>query len=188
MVYQRKTDKWKMKRWIVIYAPKVFNSEAIGEMPAKDDKSALDRRITVSLDAITHEPSNAYTNLLFKVTEVNEGAAQTKLVRIEQVYSYIRSIVRRYHSVSDSVIPLVTSDGTNMVLKLIIVTKSRATHAKIKGIREEANSFASEFFKANNADAVIRAIIEGKFQSEIAGHVRHIADLSKAEVKRLDIK
>lgn len=184
----KKADKWKLKKWFTIYAPKVFNGVQIGEMPANDDKAAMDRNITVSLDVITHNPQHAYTNITFRTIEISGASANTKLVEMTELYSYIRSLVRRYRSIASSVLPVSSKDGTQMIVKLLVVTKQRTGHSKILGMRKEMNSLTAEYFKGNDYGAVINAIIEGKFQSDLAGKLEHIAPINRLEVRKLEVK
>ncbi|MDE1868500.1 MAG: hypothetical protein KGH60_00840 [Candidatus Micrarchaeota archaeon] len=188
MAIQKKVDTWKLKKWYSVYAPKAFNNALVGEMPANEDKVAINRNIVVSLDHLTKNPNHAYTNVVLKVTDVEGTAAHTKIVSIQQLYSYIRSLVRRYRSIVASVQPVTTSNGTKMVIKLLAITKGRTAHSKILGIRSEMNQLTSEFFKANDSDAAINAIIEGRFQAEIAGKLSHIAPLNKLEVRKLEVE
>lgn len=189
MAVQKKgAENWKMKKWFSVYAPKVFNDALVGEMPANDEKSVIGRNIVVGLDSLTRNPSNAYAAVTLKVTDVNGSAAHTKLVSVSQLYSYIRSLVRRYRSVASSVLPVRSKDGTDMVVKMLVITKARTTHSRITGIRKEMNTLISDYFKENDANAAITAIIEGRFQAELAAKLRHIAPLNKVEVKTLEVK
>jgi len=184
----KKTEGWKLKKWYSVYAPKVFNDALVGEMPANDDKYVVGRNIVVGLDSLTRNPSNAYVSVTLKVTDVNGNAAHTKLVSISQLYSYIRSLVRRYRSVAGSVLPVKTKDGVEMVVKMLVITKARTTHSRIVGIRKEMNQHVTNFFSENEANAAITAVVEGRFQAELASKLRHIAPLNKVEVKTLEIK
>lgn len=181
-------DKWKLKKWFAVRAPKVFNDAVVGEMPGNDEKAVMGRTITVSLDQLTKNPSHAYTNALLKVIDVSGEAVTTKLVKLELLPNYIRSFVRRYRSVSDAVIPVVTRDGTNVVVKLIVITRQRAAHTKIVGVRKEMELFTNNYFKETDLDAAVTAVIEGKFQGELQAKLGHIANLNKVEVKKLEIK
>jgi small subunit ribosomal protein S3Ae len=183
----QKKETWKMKKWFSVYAPSEFNTAMIGEMPANDDEAAMGRSIVVSLDALTHNPSHAYTNVKFKITGINGTSANTKLVSMEQLYSYIRSLVRKYRSVATLVQNVQTKDDVKMVVKLLIVTRQRATARKIVGIRKEATEIAKGYFLENNASAIIAAILEGKFQSDLASRLNHIAPLNKIEVRKLEV-
>lgn len=183
----QKKETWKLKKWYSVYAPAIFNSALVGEMPANDDGAAVGRSIKVSLDALTHNPSHAYTNVVLKITGVNGSSASTKLVSMEQLYSYIRSLVRRYKSVATLVRPAKTKDNVSMVVKLLLVTRSRTNTSKIAGLRKEAASLVDEYFAGNDSPAIISAILENKLQSELASRLDHIAPLSKVEVRKLEL-
>ncbi len=187
MAVQRGIDKWKLKKWFAVRAPKEFNDASVGEMPANDEKAIVGRNIVVSLDMLTHNPSHAYTNITLKVTGVSGEAAQTRLVKMEILGSYIRSFVRRYRSVSSAVVPVSTRDGTTVIVKLIAVTRARTAHTKIVGLRKEMVDFTQGYFRENDVGPIIGSIIDGKFQDALATKLRHITDLHKIEVRKLEI-
>jgi small subunit ribosomal protein S3Ae len=183
----QKKEMWKAKKWFSIYAPSIFNSALIGEMPANDENAAIGRNIVVSLDTLTHNPSHAYTNVKLKITGVSGTTANTKLVAIEQLYSFIRSLVRKYRSVATLIQPVQTKDNVKMVVKLLVVTRTRTTASKIVGIRKEASGLAKSYFADNDSSAIINSIIEGKFQTELASRLSHVVPLNKVEVRKLEI-
>ncbi len=187
MAIQKKSENWKLKKWFSVYAPKVFNDALVGEMPGNDEKAVMGRKIVVGLDSLTRNPNHAYTTATLKIIDVNGNSAHTKLVSISQLYSYIRSLVRRYRSVASTVQPVMTNDGVNMVVKMLVITKARVTHSRIVGIRKELNELTSNFFKENDSNTAINAVIEGKFQAELASKLKHIAPLNKVEVKTLEV-
>jgi small subunit ribosomal protein S3Ae len=188
MASQKGIDKWKAKKWFSVKAPKAFNDAVIGEMPANDEKAALGRNIVVSLDVITHNPSHSYTNVTLKVVEVTGDAAITRLSKMELVPAYLRSFVRRYRSVSSAVIPATSKDGTGTIVKLIAITRARADHTKLVGVRKEMITFTLNYFKDNDIGQIVGAIVEGKFQGELGSKLRHIIELNKVEVRKLEIK
>lgn len=183
----QKKETWKLKKWFSVYAPSIFNNALLGEMPANDENSAAGRSVVVSLDSLTHNPSHAYTNVKFKVTGVSGATANTKLVSMEQLYSYVRSLARKYRSIATVVQPVTTKDSVAMVVKLMIVTRERTASSKIAGIRDEAGRLSKEYFANSDSGSIISAIIEGKLQSELAARLNHIAPLNKVEVRKLEI-
>jgi small subunit ribosomal protein S3Ae len=183
----QKADKWKLKKWFTVYAPKLFNEAQICEMPANEDSTVIGRNIRVGLNTLTKNPAHAYTNVTLRITGVNGEAAQTRLVMIEQLYSYIHSLVRRYRGIASSVSSITTKDNVGMVAKMLVVTQARVAHTKIKGIREETGKFIADYFSSNDADSVVSSIIEGKLQGELAAKLRHITPINKVEVKKLEI-
>ncbi|MCL5101733.1 MAG: hypothetical protein M1544_00015 [Candidatus Marsarchaeota archaeon] len=187
MALQKTVDTWKLKKWFTVYAPKEFNESQIAEMPANDESSILGRNIRIGLSAITNNPAHAYTEVVLKVTDVNGEAAHTKIVRLEQLYSYIRSLVRRYKSISDGVFKVSTNDGMNEVVKVLIITRGRTAHTKLVGMRKEAKAFLEAYFKEKSFKEVVDSVIEGKLQSELGAKIAHIAPISKVEVKKLEV-
>ncbi|MDE1856954.1 MAG: hypothetical protein KGH98_02610 [Candidatus Micrarchaeota archaeon] len=187
MALQKTVDKWKMKKWFQVYAPKAFNDAMIGEMPANEDVAAMDRNITVSLDSLTKNPQHANTNVVLRVADVSGTTAKTRFVRMELIYSYIRSIVRRYKSVSSAVIPVTTKDGTPIVVKIIAITGARANHSKLVGIRKEMSDLIKAFASDNDLDTLIAAVVEGKLQALLNSKLRHISQLSRVEIKKLEV-
>ena len=185
---QAAADKWKMKKWFTVYAPKIFNEAQVCEIPGNDDNAVIGRNIKVGLNTLTNNQTHAYTNATLKVMSVNGEAAHTKLVMLEELYSYVRSLVRRYKSVATLVKPVMTKDNVPMVAKMLVVTHGRVAHSKINGLRAETSEFVSSFFSANDADSAIGAILEGKMQSELASKLRHITPVSKVEVRKLEVK
>ena len=188
MASQKKGETWKMKKWYAVYAPKVMGGgdTIIGEFPANDDKAAIGRNMIIGLDTITKNPSHAYTNVLLKVTDVNGTSAHTQLVSIRQLYSYIRSLVRRYKSISNSVIKVASKDNNTVILKMLVVTRSRTTHSKITGIRKEMDEQIIEYAKDKDAKEIIASVMDGSFQANLAGKLMHITPVSKIEVRALE--
>lgn len=188
MASQKKGETWKMKKWYAVYAPKVMGGgdTVIGEFPANDDKAAVGRNMIIGLDTITKNPSHAYTNVLLKVTDVNGTSAHTQLVSIRQLYSYIRSLVRRYKSISNSVIRVSSKDNSTVVLKMLVVTRSRTTHSKITGIRKEMDNQIIDYAKDKDAKEIIASVMDGSFQANLAGKLMHITPVSKVEVRALE--
>ena len=106
---------------------------------------------------------------------------------IEQPNSYIRSLVRRYRSVATVVVPVTAKDGIKVVLKIVAITRERATHSRLRAIRKEIIEFVESYSKENGSDAIATAVIEGRLQGEMAAKVSHITQMSKIEVKKLEI-
>lgn len=187
MASQKGIDNWKLKKWFGVYAPKVFNEVQIGEMPGKDDKAVLGRNIKVSLNEITKNPQNTNTSLFFKVYAVDGDKAKTKLVSMELLFSYVRTIVRRYKSISTTVIKGKAKDGVEIVIKPIIVTAQRSTTSRLRGLRAEMTSILNKYVKENDSESIVKSIIDGSMQKELYTKLDHIAPINKVEIRRLEI-
>ncbi len=188
MALERKVDKFKLKKWYNVYAPKVFDGAIIGEMPGNDDKAVIGRSIVIGLDSLTHNMSKMNTNVRLKVTAVSGNAAQTSVIRIETLYSYLRSLIRRHRSLVNAVIPAKSSDGAAIVLKMLVVTKRRVARSKISGMRKETSEFAAGYCSENTKDSIVSAVVNGSLQAEVSSKLRHITEIGSVEVNKLEIK
>lgn len=188
MATQKTTEKWKLKKWFSVYAPKIFNEVVIAEIPANDEKGLVGKNLKVSLDSLTHNPQNSYTNIYFKITGVDGSKVKTRIVKIEILFSYLRSLVRRYRSISSSVLKASSKDNVSIIVKPVVITAKKETHSRISGIRKEMNQFLEGYISENNYDEIIGSVIDGKLQAQIYNKINHIAKLSKVEIRKLEIK
>ncbi|EQD32523.1 Ribosomal protein S3Ae [mine drainage metagenome] len=188
MATTKGSDKWKLKKWFSAYAPKPFNDVLIAELPANDEKTLLGRNIHIGLDRLTNNPQNSFANVIFKITEANGDRAQLQLVRIELLFSYVRSLARRYRSLADSMLKVTTKDNRLLVMKPLIVTAGRETHARIVGIRKEMNQYLEQYAKENDTDTIVSEVVSGKLQSDMYAKLKHITQLNRVEMKKLELK
>lgn len=186
MAAQKGVDKWKSKKWFTVYAPKVFDEQKICEIPGEDEKAVQGRRIKVSLDRLTHNPQHAVSNVIIKIDNVNGDSAHTRLVMIEEVYSYIRSLVRRYRSVSSAVVPVKASGGEPFVVKAIAITKERTAASRLKAIRALMENRIKELAASNSADWIVKSVIDGTLQADIHDKANRIAQVGKVEIKKIE--
>lgn len=179
-------EKWKSKKWFDVNAPKILGEGVIGEIPAMDEKNVIGRIIKVSLSWITKNPTHYSMTVGLRVTNANGNTVQTDLDFLEEVYSYTHSLVRRGSSVIYTIDRLNDKDGKSFVLKLIVVTRSKITTPKKRGIRKELSSFVREYAAATTREDFIKAIIDGNFQGEGAKRVNNIASVGKFDVKKVE--
>jgi len=182
-----KVDSWKLKKWFTVNAPKVFNESVIGEMPANNEDSIISRNIITDLFSLTKNPAHMYTNVKLKVYSVKGESAQTKIILIEQIYSYIRSLARRHRTISELVLPITTKDKVSMVVKIIAIANGRIPKTRIIGIRKEMKKILEEPFKETNSTDIINEVIEKKLQATITSKIKNISQINKVEIKKLEI-
>jgi ribosomal protein S3AE len=69
-----------------------------------------------------------------------------------------------------------------------VITRQRATHSRISGIRKEMNERTLNYARETDSAELINSVIEGRFQAEMAAQLRHITPISKVEVRSLEVK
>lgn len=182
----QKGEKWKNKKWFNIYSPKVLGENVIGEMPASEESSAIGRVIKISLSWITQNPQHSFMNIGLRVIDAKDNAAHTEIDYIEGNYSYLHSLVRRYSAAIYTVDRVKDKDGNGIALKLLVVTSGKVATPKKKGIRKELIEFGRRYISSISKDELVKAVMDGSFQSEGIKKANKIAPISKLEVKKVE--
>ncbi len=132
-------DAWKMKKWYNIFAPEVFNSVKIGTTPATEEAHVLGRIIELNLADLSgdfSDPKKQRQNLFFKIDSIQGTDAQTKLIKVEAVRDFERSLVRRGNSKIEAVVTAKTKDGTKIRAKVLGLSNKKPQATKEKLIRK----------------------------------------------------
>ena len=180
-------EKWKEKKWFNVYPPELLGSNVIGEMPADDDSRMMGRIIKSSMSWITNRMEHSFMVVGLKVIDVNGNAAHTELQYLEQTYSYLHSLVKRHSSAIYTVDNLKDSKGRGIILKLLVVTRTKITTTKRKAIRSELGKLAKEYAASRESGAMIKEIIDSNFQNECIKKVSNIAEIAKLEIKKIEL-
>ncbi len=187
MAVQKQVEKWKSKRWFNIFAPKIFGESVISEIPGADEKSMLGRVIKVNMSWITHKPEHSFITVSMKIDDVNGDAAHTQLMQLEQTYSYIHSLVRRRQSAIYTVDAAKDKNGKDMIIKLLVMTTDKIATPKKTAIRRTISNFVKEYSASHDVDEIVNGLISNSFQQEAAGKILNIAEISKLELKKIEL-
>jgi Ribosomal protein S3AE len=71
-------DKWKMKKWYEVLAPKAFGEVSLGTTPADDPDKLIGRVVETTLYDLTGDISQVHVKLYFQIASVEEGRAYTR--------------------------------------------------------------------------------------------------------------
>jgi len=118
-------DKWKSKKWYTVVAPPLFEGKEIAEVVASDDKYLINRVVRKSLMELGANRSSQmamFTNLSFRLSDVNGVTANTKLIGHDISSSYIKTFARRGKSLIHQIVDGKTKDNEDIRLKVIAVT------------------------------------------------------------------
>jgi ribosomal protein S3AE len=180
-------EKWKTKKWFNIYTPKVLGEEVIGEMPGDSEANVKDRLIKVSLSWITKNPAHSFMGVGLKVTKAEGSSAHTSLKYIENNYSYIHSLVRRYSTAIYTINKLNDKENKSFVLKLLVITRTRVSTPQKKVIRKILSKFTKEYAASKTREEILKAILDGSMQAEGMKSISKIAHIAKFEIKRVEL-
>ncbi|AKG38891.1 MAG: 30S ribosomal protein S3ae [Infirmifilum sp.] len=184
----RKTrDKWAMKSWVRVLAPKAFGFADLGSIPANEPEKTIGRTVEVSFYDITKDPSQLHIKLKFQIVKVEGTTAYTQLKLMELTRDYIRSLVRRGTSRIDAIIDVQTKDGVKLRVMGMAVTITRVKTSQRKAIRKIMFQLIEEKASQLDFDTFIQQAVLGNIASEIEVNARKIYPLKKAEIRKIKV-
>ncbi|MFW9989896.1 MAG: 30S ribosomal protein S3ae [Candidatus Odinarchaeota archaeon] len=176
-----KKVKWGDKKWIKIFAPKIFNNKEIGEIIGLED-TIIGRTVETLLYDFTGKYSDISLKLLFKITNANfeAGRAETIFVSHQYTSDYIRSLIGRGSSKIQIIKNLTTKDGYIFRVTGICTTIKRARSSQIDLIRKIMDEVLREFASLYNHEKFIKAMISRELDNQIQRVAKTIYPLSNS--------
>lgn len=175
-------DKWKLKKWYEVIAPKVFGEVVLGTTPADDPLKLIGRVMEVTLYDITGDLTQVHIHLYFQIIEVKDNKAYTRFKGHELSRDYMKSLIRRKSSKIQGIFDVVTKDGYKLRITAVTLTSYRCKTSQKKAIRKIMRDIITNGAKEMTFDELIQAMIFGKFSQEIAEAARKIYPIRKVEI------
>ncbi len=187
MSSRKAKDKWALKKWVRVLAPKAFGFAELGMIPANEPESTIGRTVEVSFYDITKDVSQLHIKLKFQIVKVEDSTAYTQLKLMELTRDYIRSLVRRGTSRIDAIIDVETKDGVKLRVMGMAVTVNRVKTSQKKAIRKIMFQIISEKANQLDFDTFVQQAVLGNIASEIEIHAKKIYPLKKAEIRKIKV-
>jgi small subunit ribosomal protein S3Ae len=122
---RKQRDKWKMKRWYTIRAPRnPWEFKKIGETIGESDEHIMGRVYEMTQQEFNGDFTKMHVILRFRVTECVGQDALTTFIGHHHQTDHIRRQIRRYRGKVDDVVDVVSTDGYLIRLKKNCVRQS----------------------------------------------------------------
>ena len=191
MAKARKKDKdavkWKKKKWLPIFATKVFNNSFLGETHIMEPAKVIGRTLKVNLMNLTGEVRNQNVNIRFRVTSMGDNRAQAEPIGYILSPAFIKRVVRRRHSRVDSSFLVETKDGKKLRLKPLMITRSCANNSTTTALRKGAQSLLSEIASTSPYSEFVNRLVTYKIQREAKKRLTKIYPLKSFEVMKMEL-
>lgn len=171
------------KKWYNILASKEFKDAIIGESYVDDINLLKGRMFKVSLMNIVNDLKKQNINASFLVNEIKGDHASATLVGYEVTPSYIKRIGRKSKTKVEDSFRCTSSDKVNVVVKTIVLAKSKINNSVSTALRKGARKFLTEFLKKNSFEEFTKATIFGNLQKELRDKLNKITPLSVCLVR-----
>ena len=146
----------------------------------------MDRIVTKSLLELGVGGSSQiamFTTLKFRISEVSDATANTKLIGHSISPSFIRTFARRGKSLIHQIVDDKTKDDEDLRLKVIAVTGSRVSENTKRNLREALREETRKAITEKNFEDVIQDVIYGRVSSKIYSRLKQITKMRRVEVR-----
>ena len=180
----KKVRKGK-KKWYPIVAPAVFDRQEIGETYIYETEQLSVKRMSINLMTLTGNPKKQNMNVFFVGNKVAEGKAHTRLHGIEMQPSSIKRLARRGRSkVADS-FKARTKGGQVVIVKPVIMTRTKTDFATQRALRKRARALISEVINKHGFDSVVADITNNRLQRYLKDQLSTVFPVRSADIKYL---
>ena len=172
---RKQRDKWKMKRWYTIRAPRhPWDFKRIGETIGESDEHIIGRVYEMTQQEFDGNFSKMHVVMRFRVSECVGQDALTTFIGHHHQTDHTRRQIRRYRGKVDDVVDVVTTDGYLVRMKPLIITQQRVQTSVKQDMRTRTREIIIAFAAKNTYADLQRALLDGKLEDEIEKAVKSI--------------
>jgi small subunit ribosomal protein S3Ae len=182
---RKQRDKWKLKRWYSIRAPRnPWHYKKIGETLGADNEFIAGRIFQTTQQEFDGDFTKMHVKLNFRISEIVNQDAITEFVGHEHQNDHIRRQIRRYRGKVSAVIDFVTTDGYLVRLKPLIVTESRVTSSMKKVMRKKVTEIINTFGSSCDYPSLQKAILGSDLEISMNNALKPIAKIRSAVIAK----
>ncbi len=184
-VARKQRDKWKLKRWYTIRAPRhPWDFKQIGETIGESDEHIMGRIYEMTLQEFNGDFTKMHIILRFRVTEVVGRDALTTFIGHHHQTDHTRRQIRRYRGKVDDVVDVVSTDGYLVRLKPLIITQRRVQTSVKQAMRAKAAEVIRAFASKNTFSKIQESILGGELEGEILNAVKPIYPVKSVAIHK----
>ena len=182
---RKQRDKWKMKRWYTIRAPRhPWNFQKIGETLGESDEHIVGRVYEMTQQEFNGDFSKMHVILRFRVHECVGQDALTTFIGHHHQTDHTRRQIRRYRGKVDDVVDVVTTDGYLVRVKPLIITTQRVQTSVKQDMRTRCREIIIASAAKSTYAQVQTAILDGTLEEEIRKGVKPIYPVRSVAIRK----
>ncbi len=181
-------DSWKAKKWYSVIAPNFLNNIEAAQVPAASDEALVNRIIELPLKDITRDLSHMYTTVRLRVAEVSGRKAFAKFIGHSIAREYLRTLSRRRRDLIDIVLPVVSKDGVEFSVKVLVVTANPVSGAHKEALRALLVKELKKKTKATDFGTFVLDVLYNRTSEALHGTLAKIVPIRRVEVWKTALK
>jgi small subunit ribosomal protein S3Ae len=177
--------KTKKKSWFKVMAPPLFANKAIGEMYLPAAEIGLNRVLTTNLKDLTGNVKDQNAYIGFKITNADSSVLHTTTIGYRLTAAYVKRVVRKNADRLDDYYVLKTKDGQEVVIKTLLLTRSKSPRSTRSSIRSELKSLLQEELQKGDFSYFVSNIVHYKVQGGIKRKLSKITPVKEVAIRVL---
>ncbi len=173
----------KKKVWVEIIAPKMFNSQPIGETHVVDSRQVIGKSLKINLSALTGSHKKQTVTISFEVTGLHDGKGITEISGYKIANSSVKRMMRRGKSKVEDSFVCFTSDKKKVRIKPIAVTRTKANNSVLNAIRMVLREVIARAASKQNFINFMGDVIDYKLQKGMYERAKKVFPVSVCEVR-----
>ena len=182
---RKQRDKWKMKRWYTIRAPRhPWDFKNIGETLGESDEHIIGRVYEMTLQEFNGDFTKMHVILRFRVDECVGQDALTTFIGHHHQTDHTRRQIRRYRGKIDDVVDVVTNDGYLVRLKPLIITQKRVQTSVKQVMRSKTKDLLLGYAAKNTYSKLQESILGGELEEDIRKAVKPVYPIKSVSIRK----
>ncbi len=156
--------KIKKKAWFKIVATQLFGQQEIGETYVEAPETVIGRKVDVNLKELTGNLKDQSAYVRFRITRAEGTTFHTESLGYFLTPAHVKRLVRKNTTRLDDYFALQTKTGERIIIKTIMVTRSKVQRSVQKALRSAFKSLLQEELQKNNFTAFLSQQVSGKLR------------------------
>ncbi|AJF62372.1 MAG: SSU ribosomal protein S3AE [archaeon GW2011_AR20] len=176
----------KKKKWFGIVTGLESNRSEIGETLANEDANLVGRTLEVNLANITQDPKSQNIKVKFRIKEVKGNEAYAEVISYAMLSTYVKRVIKPAKEKIDDSFKYLTKDNVKVVVKTIILTKSKTIKSILTNIRHKSHEYLQNYFKKTDYTTLINDLASHNLQKDLKNILKKIYPLSVCEIRMME--
>ena len=182
---KQKVTKIKKKKWVPVYAPKIFNNAFLGETHVSEDEQVTKKSVGLNLGTVLGDMRKQAYFATFEIISLKEGKAQAALVGVRMTPSGTKRLIRRGRTkIEDSFLARLKNKEVVRV-KPLVVTINTCSKNTQTAVRMSIRAKVKELLADASFDSFANEVISNKIQRVLKGVAGEHHPVRTADIKAL---
>jgi ribosomal protein S3AE len=171
------------KHWVPVIAPSIFKNEELGQSYVLETETLKGRGISVNMMNLAGETKKSNLNLSFRIVDVKEGKAYTRVTGVEMQNGMVKRLIRRGRTKVEDSFTVNLKNGQVARIKPLLVTKTLVNNTTSTSIRHRVREVLKELAEQHTFETLVQDVVSMKLQRHLKYAVNSIYPLRSVDIR-----